>query len=149
MVEQRIAKTTRKVQVTLLNGQQLSGEVFLSLYGTHHAGQRLGELLNGEDDFIPFKTAETVSILNTAQILMVKTEATEELDELMTLGKRYSIQVATPHHRKMLQAEVYVNLPAETSRVRDWLNQPIDFLCLFLADDIIYLNRKQIISVQD
>jgi hypothetical protein len=148
MGEQRIAKTTRKVQVTLLDGRQLSGELFLSLYGAHHAGQQLGELLNGGEEFIPFKTAAAVFILNIAQILMVKTEAKEELNELMTLGKRYSIQVVTPHH-PLLQAEVYVNLPEETSRVCDWLNHPVEFLCLFLADDIVYLNRKQIISVQD
>lgn len=149
MTEQRIAKTTRKVMVTLRDGRQLLGEVFLGLYGVHHTGeQQLGELLNGEEDFIPFKTAGVVSILNTEQILMVKTDKAEEEDDLMTLGKKYLVKVET-HHIQDLQGEIYVNLPENTCRVRDWLNQPIPFLQIFLPDAIIYLNRRHIISVQD
>lgn len=149
MAEQRIVKMTRKVLITLLDGRQLSGEVFLGLYEAHHSGhQKVGELLNGADDFIPFKTSDAVFLLNIAQILMVETSKEEELDELMTLGKQYPVQVSLLHSKE-LTGEAYVDLPDETCRVRDWLNQPIAFLRLFLPDQIIYVNRRYVISVQD
>lgn len=149
MAEQRIAKMTRKTQVTLLDGRQLSGEVFLGLYEAHHSGhQKVGGLLNGAEDFIPFKTSDAVFLLNIAQILMVETSAEEEMDELMTLGKRYPVVVSLLHSKE-LTGDAYVDLPEETCRVRDWLNLPIAFLRLCLPDHIVYINRRYVISVQD
>lgn len=149
MAEQKIVKNTRKVQVTLCDGRQIPGEVFLALFGAHHSGQQhLDELLNGEETFIPFRTGNSISLLNIEKIMMMKTESREEFDELMTLGKKYLVKVAV-QNCKVLQGEVFVNLPDDNSRVRDWLNQSTRFLPIFFPDAIIYVNRAQIISVQD
>ncbi len=149
MDDQRIKMHSRQVVMVLSNGSRMEGEVFLGLYEAHRNGpQKLGDLLNGENGFLPIRTAEGVLLVNLALIVSVSTETAGEADDLMRLGEKYRIQVTTLTGED-ISAELFVNLPPDRRRVKDALNQPQRFLPLFMEEKILYLNTGFILSVRD
>ncbi len=147
MDKHKITKETHQVSFELSDGSQIEGEVFLRLYEAHHSGrQRVGDLLNQSLSFIPVKTAEGPLLMNTSQIAAVKISLEVEQDDLMTLGKEYPIRIKMTHSKEMV-GRVYVNLPEENCRVKDYFNQPLQFFPLFQSTSIVYINRDFILSV--
>lgn len=150
MEDQKITKNRQQVLLTLADGSDLAGEVFLSLYDVHGQGpQRVGNLLNeSEEAFVPVKTAGGTVHINTANIVMAATPAADEGDELMMLGKKYRVQVTTLHG-KTVEGDIFVDLPQDRSRVSDYLNRPDRFFRLFLSERIVYIGSRFVISVRD
>ncbi|NIQ96476.1 MAG: hypothetical protein GWO11_05460 [Desulfuromonadales bacterium] len=149
MDEQRIAKEPRRIGLTLSDGRSLSGEVFLDLHDVHRRGsQRVGDLLNAEDFFLPVKTADGVFLVNIEQVMEVRVEAAAEKDELMLLGQRHTVRIHTVHGQEMI-AELYVDRPQSSSRAKDYFNQPLRFFRVFQGDEVIYLNPANILYIRD
>ncbi|MEZ4484750.1 MAG: hypothetical protein R2864_09165 [Syntrophotaleaceae bacterium] len=149
MEDRKIIKSRRQVFFTLADGGELDGNVFLSLYDARHQGpQRVSELLNGEEGFIPVETKDGTVHLNVANIVCAVTPRGEEEDSLMTLGAKHRVWVSTVGG-KQIEGEVYVNLPHERCRVSDYLNQPQGFCRIFMSDRIAYLGTRFILSVRD
>jgi hypothetical protein len=149
MADQRIDKEIREVLFTLSDGRQLRGEVFLNLYeATHARPQRVGELLNDKDHFIPVRTGEETVLLNLSGIVSARLGLERETDDLTTLGERYAVRAMTSLGEE-LAAHVFVNMPASYTRVKDYLNQPLRFFSFFLPDEIVYLNRRYLLFVRD
>lgn len=149
MDDQKIAKNLRPVIFTLADGKQVEGDVFLSPYEAHrHGPQRVGELLNSEETFLPVKTAEGTLQLNVANIIKAITPAEEELDELMMLGKKYTVGITTLCSKE-ISGNVFVDLPQSRSRVSDYLNQPQRFFPIIVHENIVYIARRFILSVRD
>ena len=86
--------------------------------------------------------------MNTSQIAAVRIRLELEKDDLMTLGKKYTVRVKTARGKGVV-GEVYVDLPEETCRVKDYLNQPLRFFPLFQLTSIVYINRDFILSALD
>ncbi len=79
MIDQKIVKERRPVLFTLSDGSEVKGEVFLSLYEAKRMGpQRVGELLNGEDVFLPVAAAEGMIHLNVSNIVTARTGSQSE-----------------------------------------------------------------------
>lgn len=149
MDDQKIAKNRRPVFFTLANGSGLEGEVFLSLYEARRPGpQRVGELLNGRETFLPVKTAAGTLHLNVANIVWATTPSAEELHELMTLGKRYHVGITTLCGQE-ITGDIFVDLPQHRSRVSDYLNRPNRFIPVVMPGSVVYVARKFILSVRD
>jgi hypothetical protein len=149
MEDQKIAKIRRQVLFTLADGSTVDGEVFLNLYeARHERPQRVGELLNSDDAFIPVETAAGTIHLNSINIVSAQTSFMEEGDELMRLGEQYRVQIATSLGT-VIVGQVFVNLPHERSRVSDYLNQRQRFCRVLRAEEIIYIGTRFILSVQD
>lgn len=149
MDSQRISKETCNVLFCLADGREIWGEVFLNLYGAHHAGpQRVGELLNGDEPFIPIKTEEGTLLIHLGQLVSAQVPAETELDELMTLGEHYHVTVQTILG-KSIAAEVYVTLPEGGRRVKDFVNRSEGFLRFIVGDQVLYVNRHFVVCVQD
>ena len=149
MEEQKIAKNRRQVIFTLADGSEVQGEVFLSLYEAHHQGsQRVGELLNGEEVFLPVKTANGTVHLNVANIIKAITPEDAELHELMMLGKKYTVRITTLHG-EAIEGDIFVDLPQDRSRVSDYLNRPERFFRLFMPGHIVYVGARFILEVRD
>ncbi len=149
MDEQKITKNRRKVLFTQADGSTVQGEVFLSLYeACHERPQLLGELLCGDNVFIPVETAAGMIHLNTNNIVTAQTSIGEEGDELMRLGEQYRVQVTTALGT-VIEGQVFVNLPHDRSRVSDYLNQGDRFCRMFLAQNIVYIGTRFILSVRD
>ena len=128
---------------------KVKGEVFLGLYEARHAGpQKVGDLLNDRLSFVPVKTTKKKSILiNVSQIVSVTVDSKFEKDELMTLGKRYAVRIKMTYGKEVI-GEIFVNLPEETLRVKDYFNQSVQFFTVFKASTIIYINRRFILSIE-
>jgi hypothetical protein len=150
MEDQKITKNRQQVLLTLADGSDLAGEVFLNLYDVRGQGpQRVGNLLNeSEDAFVPVKSAGGTVHINTANIVMAATPAADEGDELMMLGKKYRIRVTTLHG-KTVEGDIFVDLPQDRSRVSDYLNRPDRFFRLLGPECIVYIGSRFVISVRD
>jgi hypothetical protein len=149
MEEQKIVKNQRWVEFTLADGSVVKGVVFLNLYDAHRPGpQRVGELLNGKDTFLPIKTDEGTLHLNVDNIIEARTSEEEELHDLMMLGKKYRVEIITLSGRN-IAGDVFVDLPKESSRVSDFLNQTQRFFALMVPGSVIYVARRFILSAKD
>jgi len=149
MDDRTIQKETQQITVELSDGTQIDGEVFLRLHEAHHTGrQKIGDLLNQDLSFIPVRTSKGSVLLNSSQIVVVKIKQEFEKDDLMTLGRKYAVRVKTVQGKEIV-GDIFVNLPEESSRVKDCLNQPIRFFPVFQSTSILYINRQFILSVQD
>jgi hypothetical protein len=149
MDDQRISVARRSVKLTLSNGTQLNGETFLQLHGEHLTGlQRVEEILNGEDIFLPVRHGDRVELVNLEQIVSVEVNAEEEFDPLLALGEEHQIKVE-PIAGEVLDVRIFVNLPGGKNRVKDFLNQQKRFLLLLQDDRILYLARNKILRIQD
>jgi hypothetical protein len=74
--------------------------------------------------------------------------AKAEKDDLMTLGKQYAVRIRTTQEIE-IQGDIYVNLPEESSRAKDYFNQSARFFPLFQPASIVYVNRDFILAVQE
>lgn len=149
MDEPKIEKETRPALFELSDGSEMEGEVFLRLHEAHHTGrQKLGDLLNGDSPFIPVKTNGNILLLNRSHIVLGKAESEWEEDDLMTLGKQHAIWVKMVNGEE-IQGKIFVNISEVAFRVKDYFNQPDDFLPLMQPEWIVYINRKFVLSVHD
>lgn len=149
MEEQKIAKNRRQVIFTLTDGSELESEVFLSLYEAHRQGsQKVGELLNGEDAFLPVKTDDGTVHLNVSNIVKAITSEDAERHDLMMLGKKYAVRITTLHG-ETIEGDIFVDLPLDRSRVSDYLNRPERFFRVFVPGHIVYVGARFILEVRD
>ncbi len=148
----KIQKLSRTVVFTLTDGSQIKGDVFLRLYTqSHDSVQRLGELLNDEENFfIPVKTTPgaSVTLLNLDHIVSVQTERQIETDEWLVMGNNTPVRIKT-YNQEPLEGEIYINLPNDCCRPKDFFNQDLKFFPLFQANHVVYVNYRHILSVTD
>jgi hypothetical protein len=149
MDDQRISVARRNIKLTLSNGVQVSGETFLQLHGEHSTGlQRVGEILNGDNIFLPVRQDDRVELVNLEQIVSVEVAAEEEFNPLLALGEEHQIKVEAVVG-DVLDVRIFVNLPGGRNRAKDFFNQQKRFLLLLQDDRIIYLARNKILRIQD
>jgi hypothetical protein len=149
MDERRVEKVTQPVSFELADRRRLDGDVFLQQYESHHTGrQTVGDLLNEAVPFIPVKAAGKVVLLNAVQIVTAAVPSKSEKDDLMTLGKRYAIRIKTTQDKE-ISGDIFVNLPEESSRVKDYFNQSARFFAIFQPDSIVYVNPNFILTVEE
>jgi len=149
MDERKIEKQTQEVVFEMSDRSVVSGKVFLGLYEAHHTGrQKVGDLLNEQLSFVPVKTVRGAVLLNMSHIVTVTVRSEVEKDDLMTLGKKYAVRIKTTQGKEV-KGDIFVDLPEETSRVKDYFNQTFYFFTIFQATSIIYINRQFILSVEN
>lgn len=149
MDDQRIVVETCQIELIMVNGLRISGETFLQLQGVYLTGpQRVGEILDDDELFLPVRSSGQVQLVNLDQVVSVSLSAEFEFDPLLALGEEHRVRVE-PVVGDIVDAKIFVNLPGNKSRVKDFLNQKKRFL-LFLDDDrVIYIARKRILRVTD
>jgi hypothetical protein len=148
MIDQKIDKQRRDVLFTLADGSEVAGEVFLRLYEAHRPGpQRVGELLNGEDRFIPVATADGMVHLNVLNVVTARTSAVAEWDDLEGLGRKYAVRVTT--RLGEITGEMFVNMPEENCRVSDYLSRPNRFFQVLVPDYVLYVGARFILFLRD
>jgi hypothetical protein len=149
MDDQRIIVESCEVELVMVNGLRISGEAFLQLQGVYLTGpQRVGELLNSDEAFLPLRRDGQVQLVNLEQTVSVSLSAEQEFDPLLTLGEEHRVRVE-PVAGDAIEARIFVNLPGNKSRVKDFLNQKIRFLPFLDNDRVIYVARKKILRVTD
>ncbi len=145
----KIAKKKQEVLFTLTNGSEIQGEVSLELYSTNRMGaQRIDELLNEGNRFIPVGTKDGFILLNTTHIMLAKAKLVLDDHDLIMLGEKYRVGITTLLNEN-IEADVFVSLPEGYLRVKDYLNQSIRFFTFFLSEYVLYVNREFILFVRD
>ena len=133
----------------MVNGLRISGETFLQLQGAYLTGpQRVGEILNDEEIFLPVRANGQVQLVNLEQVVSVSLPAELEFDPLLALGEEHRVRVE-PVVGDVVDARIFVNLPGNKSRVKDFLNHQQRFLLFLHNDRVIYFARKRILRVTD
>lgn len=149
MSEHKLATRSCHIEMQLATSELLQGEIFLQLVGAHSfGGQRLDELLNSEDCFLPLRNDGEVTLVNLRQVASISIPDDKEKNSMMRLGERHLVSVRTSVGAPF-EAEVYVNLPSNRTRVKDFLNQKLRFLPFFTGDQVVYLNFRYILQVKD
>jgi hypothetical protein len=149
MDDQRIIVETCQISMVMVNGLRIHGETFLQLQGVYLTGpQRVGELLNGDETFLPVRDGSKVQLVNLEQVVSVSLSAELEFDPLLTLGEEHRVWVE-PVAGDTIEARIFVNLPGNKSRVKDFLNQKVRFLPFLDNDRVVYFARKRILRVTD
>ncbi len=149
MDDQKISVETRRIELVLTNGARLNGEMYLQLHGYHRAGpQRVGEVLNDENNFLPVRTEEGTKLINLAQIVAVSVSADDEFDQILALGETHQLRVITSIG-EIFDALIYVNLPSGRNRPKDFLDQKKRFLLFLVEEKVVYIARRKIIMVED
>jgi hypothetical protein len=146
---QRIDVATRSADLVLASGNRLQGEIFLQLHSLHLSGpERVGEALNSDDIFLALETSDGVELVNLELVVSVSVEAEEEFDPLLALGTRQQVWLQTALGEEF-DAEIYINLPSDRTRVKDFLNQPYRFLPILHDNKVSYIARNRIMRVRD
>ena len=148
----KIQKLSRTVVFTLTDGSQIKGDVFLRLYTqSHDSVQRLGELLNDEGNhFIPVRTVSetSVTLMNLDHVVTVQNERQIETEDWLVLGTNHTVSIKT-FNQEPFAGEIFINLPNDSCRAKDFFNQHLKFFPLFQAEHVVYVNYRHILSVTD
>lgn len=148
MEAHQISVDQQTVEIVLADGRHLDGKIFLPLCGMSQAGPcRVEEVLNGAELFVPFVVDQQVSLINLAQVQQIRVASSAELDPLRCLGFEHNVRVF-PEVGDFLSAKIYVNLPNEKSRTKDFLNQRKRFLPFLVGDQVIYIASGRITKVE-
>lgn len=146
MSDYRIEKVRHRVELTLVNGKRLEGDIFLQAFARFRAGpEEPLDVLNDADAFLPLvlSTGELL-VVQKAQIAVVATELppTDESAETGVLGMRVEITLVNGETRS---GSVFPEVRADRPRLVDFLNDtPLRFLPLFAAEHLLLVSRKHV-----
>ncbi|MFO8182685.1 MAG: hypothetical protein R6U39_00795 [Candidatus Aegiribacteria sp.] len=149
MSDVKIDMATREVEFVLTDGTELKGDVYLSMHSTTGAGsQKIDELLSEGDQFLPFRTPDGFLLVNSSRVMMARVGLEENVGELTRMGEKYRVKMVTTLGTA-IEAEIFVNLPKDYQRVKDYLNHQLKYLTCFTGEHVLYVNREYILLVED
>ncbi len=142
----RVPTVAIPAEVFLDGGEKLTGQVFLPSISSHHSGQpRPDEWLNQPTGFFPFLIDgdERALILNKSRVAAVTFPKTYALSPDDSLG--FTSQVEVHWDGSPVKGSVLIDMPAERTRMLDYLNGPDRFIPIW-ASDSYQLIRKDCIT---
>ncbi|MCK5116737.1 MAG: hypothetical protein KAR44_09070 [Candidatus Aegiribacteria sp.] len=149
MKNERIDKKRKMVRFTLNDGTEITGEIHLWLYSSNRMGpQRIDELLNDESSFIPVKTPDGYILLNSTNISLAQTEMEKNIHDPIMIGEKYRVHITTSLP-ECLEVDLFISLPEGFQRVKDYLDQKIQFFTFFTPEHILCINRDSILFIRD
>jgi hypothetical protein len=147
--ELRIPKKRTQVELVLASGATLQVGFFLSEFAGSHAGhERLSDLLNGRDDFLPgFDLgSETVTFIARAGIAAATVGHEWEPGLDLLEADEHVVEIALLDGTSLRGALQFV-MPQGRSRLLDHLNDPQPFLRLEQGDKVVLVNKRHIARV--
>jgi hypothetical protein len=151
MSDYRIEKSRRRVVVTTLSGQTITGEMFLQPFSRPGGGdERPVDALNGTDQFFPLVIApDDVLLVAKAQVVHVATSADPEPEGAGDpLVRRMLVEIGLSTGVTHT-GSITVEAPVERSRLLDFLNRDHNrFLTLHGVDELLLINHRVIERVR-
>jgi hypothetical protein len=150
--DHKIPKWRTRVDVQMPNGQVFAVAVYLSENATDHTGpERLSELLNRSQDFIPAFDLERDQTLflcrRNLSVVRALLDIEADPDEQHTLPEEVSIRVVVQGGRDVEGTLTYVR-PDGRDRVIDFLNEPPMFFPVLEKDRVALVNKQHVIRVE-
>ncbi len=151
----QIPKFEAQVELLLVNKRCLKGKIFLSIIPSTALGHTpLLDCMNESIKFFPFLSDESteVEIINKSALVEVVIATAMEKDEtdkvLAETVWSENIEVNC-HPFFSLKGKIFLDLPANRSRVLDFLNQPETFFALQKGKQSHIINKAFITSVKE
>lgn len=146
----RVPKRNASIEVVLFDGLQRNLEVFLAdSSALHSGGERVADLLQVEGAFVPALDPSTgrVSWLNTANVVLVRTNAKNENDvESDALPTEHEVEVILSTGTRLRALVSYLR-PDDQARLTDFLNDSKPFLRLLDGNSVIFVNKRHVVCV--
>jgi hypothetical protein len=151
MSDYRVPKRRLPVRVTLAGGASLDVHLFLAAFAGNHAGEeRVEDLLNGPDDFIPAEEAEsgTVTLLNrSALVVAVLTqEGVNDPPGVVGEGVEHAVTVLLLDGSELTGLVRYAR-PEANGRLSDFLNEPTPFLEVRVDGGRAFVGKRHVARI--
>ncbi len=138
------------VKAVMTAGTPRAGRVFLAEIARAHSGpERLEEMLNQSEPFIPLSGKGNFSILNKRHLVYLTTSDRGEIDyyrNLITIARREDVRLIL-RGRKALSGTLLIEMPMGMDRVLDYLNSQRVFLPLLVGKLLALVNCSSIVSL--
>lgn len=150
----RIEKRRAAAVVTVTGAEPVRG-CFFTVGGTpqHHAGERIGDLLNAESGFFPFEmqteSKPRTMLLNRAHVVSVEIfddEARRDPGYAVAMRRDVSILLS---NGQRISGAVRVYRPEGRDRLSDWTRQPEPFRYLETPGSTFIINAAHIVAVTE
>jgi len=150
MEELRIPKRRTSVEVLLPGGAVRQVIVFLSEFASTHVGaERLSDLLNGTNEFLPAVDLESdrATFLNRASICAARVAPELEEDvhaaDGATIPTEHEVEI-TLNDGSVLKGLISYVLPPDRSRLADYLNDSTPFFRLLEGNKVSLVNKRHV-----
>ncbi|HEY2030887.1 MAG TPA: hypothetical protein VGH20_16940 [Myxococcales bacterium] len=147
--ELRIPKRRAQVELVLSGGARLHVGFFLAEFAGSHAGhERLSDLLNGRDNFLPAFDAGSETMTFVARGSIAAATVGQEWEPATDVGEaeRHEVEIGLLGGT-VLRGALHFLLPPDRSRLLDHLNDAQPFLRLEQGDKVVLVNKRQIARV--
>jgi len=147
--ELRVPKRRAQVEVLLPGGAARQVTVFLAEFASRHTGpERLSDLLNAADDFVPAVDVltDSMTFLNRHGIAAARVAREWELGEDLSGGDQHDVEI-TLIDGTILRGTVAFTMPPERSRLLDYLNDTQPFVRLAEKEKVALVNKRHIARV--
>jgi hypothetical protein len=145
----RIPKRRAQVELHLAGGDTLQVGFFLAEFASSHAGhERLSDLLNGRDDFLPAVDLATDAMTFVARANIAAARVGEEWEpgNHRHEAQEHDVEIGLADGT-VLRGTVRFSLPADHSRLLDHLNERQPFLRLHQGDKVALVNKRHVARV--
>ena len=150
----RFEKRRAEAVVTVTGAEPVRGFFFTAADTTHHhAGERIGDLLNAETGFFPFEMQTDprprTMLLNRAHVVSVEIFDDEaRRDPGYAVAMRRDVSILLSNGQRVSGA-VRVYRPEGRNRVSDWTRQPEAFRYLETHESTLIINAAHIVAVTE
>ena len=142
-----------KVLVQLQDGRELTGTVFAPEIGPFgEPGHLIDRLNEEEEDFLALKAGRSTHLVHEKRILTVAILEDEEEDRVeqqleSSAGRRsLLVKIHLTTGDDVIAKLTYVQ-PMDHERLQDYLNTRRLFIPVRVQERLLYVNRRQIVSV--
>jgi hypothetical protein len=145
----KVPKQRAEVEVLLPGGAARQVVVFLSEFASTHSGrERLSDLLNGGEDFVPALDTLTgnMTFLGRQSIAAARVAPEWEPADETVMASEHELEV-TLADGTVLHGRVRIVMPPERSRLLDYLNDAPPFLKLVERGSVALVNKRHIARV--
>jgi hypothetical protein len=148
MDDLRVPKQRVQVEVLLPGGTVRQVIVFLAETASAHAGQeRLSDLLNGTQDFLPALDTATDQMTFLGRGSIASARVARELEpEVGPAATEQEVEITLVDGKTLRGSITYVR-PPERSRLLDELNDSQPFVRLLEKDSVALVNKRHIARI--
>lgn len=147
--ELRVPKRRVQAEVLLPGGATRQATFFLSEFAPHHNGpERLSDLLNAQDDFVPAVDAATESMIfiNRHIVAAARVAGEWEPGDELPGAEEHELEIVLVDGRVLRGTARFV-LPAGRTRLLDFLNDEQPFIRLAEQAMVALINKRHIARV--
>jgi hypothetical protein len=148
-----IPKRKVSVQMHLVSGDCLRGDVFLDYIDVIHRGeQTLLDKFNDDYPWFPVEVEDpgVIEVLNRDKVMLVEpgegipAELVRKENSPVFRRERVTLELLG---ERSLSGHIAMDLPDEFSRVSDFLNFPKDFFALETEDGPVLVSKSHVVSL--